>query len=423
MFRLVNRRWRRPTARRRVYITCDSAAFSPDTVRSLIAPLIDAEPPYKHLPIVVADLDDAFVERIGSLPELYVQESDDPVYPRVLRSMDRMLDSGEPQTVNVSLAPPGYPFHPREALNVATRRLAEAGHVVVFAAGNGGPPEGTLSPWSVAPWVIGVGAANDDGSGLLPISSVGSKGSLLYQPTVVAPGRTVVPIRDPCTAHATMVTLVLIGKEGGGRNLQGHQDIEFVGTSVSAPRIARVCGELMLLLRLVLSSAWLLHSRASGSGEVSRVEDACAIILASQNISAPDIPFLDGVSSAALRPMLQMLTVYSRLGLPLEPMQAWRDDDMPFPLNLVKRMLQAMARPMPGHASHQVGAGFVNDKIAREFLAKLAPETFLSVLLGDAVAVSASDFAAMDRRLLPDATLALIAERQKQTQFTGFKVL
>ena len=90
-------------------------------------------------------------------------------------------------------------FDPNDPINVATRRLYDRGVTVVFAAGNEGPGDNTLNPYSVAPWVIGVAAtcsATDsvgqanvcDGGMLADFSSRGIRGDALYHPAVAAPG-------------------------------------------------------------------------------------------------------------------------------------------------------------------------------------------------------------------------------------------
>lgn len=96
-------------------------------------------------------------------------------------------------------------FDPNDPVNVATKRLADAGITVVFAAGNDGPDQNTLNPYSVAPWVIGVAAAcsetdftaqEEDCSGdmLADFSSRGIPGNP-QTPTVTAPGVRVVSAR------------------------------------------------------------------------------------------------------------------------------------------------------------------------------------------------------------------------------------
>src|SRR5205823_183066 len=48
------------------------------------------------------------------------------------------------------------PFDPKDPINKATKKVHDMGITVVFAAGNDGPDQNTLNPYSVAPWVIGV---------------------------------------------------------------------------------------------------------------------------------------------------------------------------------------------------------------------------------------------------------------------------
>src|SRR5207247_7984512 len=98
----------------------------------------------------------------------------------------------------------------------------EPGITVVFAAGNDGPGQNTLNPYSVAPWVIGVAAGCkvgvtdptnseahcmlDDGSNpleptnneprahvLADFSSRGIPGDPMYHPDIPAPGLHLVP--------------------------------------------------------------------------------------------------------------------------------------------------------------------------------------------------------------------------------------
>src|SRR6267143_1014232 len=61
------------------------------------------------------------------------------------------------QVVNNSWGTSG-PFDPKDPINKASKRVHDRGITVVFAAGNDGPGQNTLNPYSVAPWVIGVAA-------------------------------------------------------------------------------------------------------------------------------------------------------------------------------------------------------------------------------------------------------------------------
>jgi len=105
-------------------------------------------------------------------------------------------------------------FDPQDPINKATKRVHDKGITVVFAAGNDGPDQNTLNPYSVAPWVIGVAAgcklvpdptnsavhcADQTGAGraaiLADFSSRGVPGDNLYHPDVTAPGVHIVSTR------------------------------------------------------------------------------------------------------------------------------------------------------------------------------------------------------------------------------------
>ncbi|HEY3279119.1 MAG TPA: S8 family serine peptidase [Gemmatimonadales bacterium] len=98
-------------------------------------------------------------------------------------------------------------FDPEDPVSVASKRVHDRGITVVFAAGNDGPDQNTLNPYSVAPWVIGVAAScsvSDSfarathcqpGGMLADFSSRGIPGDAVYHPTVTAPGVHVVSAR------------------------------------------------------------------------------------------------------------------------------------------------------------------------------------------------------------------------------------
>jgi len=117
------------------------------------------------------------------------------------------------QVVNNSWGTSG-PFDPKDPINKASKKVHDRGITVVFAAGNDGPNQNTLNPYSVAPWVIGVAAgcknlpdptnsaihcADQTGQGraavLADFSSRGVPGDPLYHPDVTAPGVHIVSTR------------------------------------------------------------------------------------------------------------------------------------------------------------------------------------------------------------------------------------
>jgi serine protease AprX len=114
------------------------------------------------------------------------------------------------KVVNNSWGTSGGTFDPLDPTNVATREVYRAGIAVVFAAGNDGPGENTLNPYSVAPWVISVAAGcktvspdptnsaslcAGGASMLADFSSRGIRGDALYHPDITAPGALIVSAR------------------------------------------------------------------------------------------------------------------------------------------------------------------------------------------------------------------------------------
>jgi serine protease AprX len=58
-----------------------------------------------------------------------------------------------------------YPYDPNDPINTATRMMHDRNITVVFAAGNDGDAPDMINPFSVAPWVISVAAAEKRGFG------------------------------------------------------------------------------------------------------------------------------------------------------------------------------------------------------------------------------------------------------------------
>jgi serine protease AprX len=162
----------------------------------------------------------------------------------VLSGFDYLLDRGATygvRVVNCSFSA-NTVFDPHDPVNVATKMLASAGVNVVFSAGNTGPGNGTMNPYAVAPWVIGVGATDERGR-LAGYSSRGSFGDELQHPTLVAPGTNIVSLRSAPT---------VTGVSGiGGADSQRLSTAELpyyttaTGTSFSAPQVA---GAIALML-------------------------------------------------------------------------------------------------------------------------------------------------------------------------------
>lgn len=142
-------------------------------------------------------------------------------------------------------------FDPDDPINEATQRVAARGITVVFSAGNSGPDQNTLNPYSVAPWVIGVAAgcsvtdsegraSHCEGEMLADFSSRGVPGDPMLHPTVTAPGVHVI------SARASTGTVLNVLDANHDARLCGLR-LELVaaytcasGTSMSAPHVTGV---------------------------------------------------------------------------------------------------------------------------------------------------------------------------------------
>ncbi|HEX3436953.1 MAG TPA: S8/S53 family peptidase [Pseudacidobacterium sp.] len=162
---------------------------------------------FRYFPLIGMAANPASLAELRSLPCVRYAHSvpDDysPFYLRMIKALHYLIDDANGKSnanvINLSLQPlDPYPYQPLEAVNVATEVVASRGKTIVFAAGNfGGKGNGSMNPWSLAPWVISVGAADDTGAKLWSGSARGVPGDPDNHPTIVAPGINVVGPRAP----------------------------------------------------------------------------------------------------------------------------------------------------------------------------------------------------------------------------------
>jgi hypothetical protein len=384
---------------------------------------------FRHLPVLVADVDDEVVGRLESMQRFYIHTSEFDAYLAILRSIDRLGNESVPTVINISLSPGPGQFNKFEALNRASYIMARKGHVLVFAAGNDGPSPGTISPWSIALWVIGVGSASADGIAPLESSSAGELGNVSGQPTIVAPGRTIVPLReaDPLAKekrHGTMVGLVLIGKDIPGQNRPGLTDVEFVGTSVSAPKVTRLCNFTLIFIRLFYCLDVMLKKRLAGStANPNAIADINQAILQQEQITENGIEFLSGFEPRRLACLLDFYFQLAAQGAYPAALPYPGDDNTPFPTSVIKDCLKSMAVPMPAYGPHQVGYGFVDERIWTAFFLKFSSADLVRLLYhGDAARLLAA-WPNSELPLISNELLGQIKARGDGAQLTSFKAL
>ncbi|WP_053216112.1 S8 family peptidase [Guptibacillus hwajinpoensis] len=128
-------------------------------------------------------------------------------------------------------------YSPNDPINVASKIAHDNGMTVTFAAGNEGPEDNTLNPYSAAPWVISVAAGTKDKQ-LADFSSRGVAGDPLLHPDITAPGVDIV-----ATKSSTGVIINTLGTT---------KDVNYIapeylpyyttssGTSMATPHISGV---------------------------------------------------------------------------------------------------------------------------------------------------------------------------------------
>ncbi|MGH9868489.1 MAG: S8 family serine peptidase [Candidatus Polarisedimenticolia bacterium] len=214
----------------------------------------------------------------------------------VLEGFDYVLWQAAPhgiRVVNCSFSTSG-PFDPDDPVNIATRALYDAGLTVVFAAGNYGPAPDTLSPYAVAPWVIGV-ASGDTSGRLSGFSSRGILDEGLYHPTLTAPGERIISTSSVSLQGVFGMAGVPSGSGAAVPDAHLWAYSEASGTSFAAPHVAGVVA-LMLqadpslgpaaIKRLLQSTATRMASRnraEAGAGYL----DAWAALTAVKDPSRP----------------------------------------------------------------------------------------------------------------------------------------
>lgn len=248
------------------------------------------------------------------------------------------------RVANISLGPfpphQAKPFVENDPVNLATKSASEQGIVVVVAAGNQGPKNGTMNPWAAAPWVIAVGAAVDEKT-LADFSSRGDPNDSLHIPTLVARG---VDIK--------------------------FEDETLSGTSFAAAKtsfLACVCIEFIETLQSFIGK--------NRSSLVVGGEHAIALI--DTGIDESRMPLSRRRRLRGGRARVLSKSEFDKL-IKLQEFLSHRR--IPYVVSAtpetVKKMLQSIATPMQKEL-HEVGAGFVDDNAAIRYMSSFGARSFV----------------------------------------------
>jgi serine protease AprX len=156
-----------------------------------------------------------------------------------LEAFDYVLDKQEEYGINVISNSWGTTgdYSPNNPTNIASKMCYDRGMTVVFAAGNEGPDDDTLNPYSAAPWVISVAAGEKDGKTLANFSSRGIEGDEFVHPDITAPGVDIIATRATTGAYMNAF-IALDALDIEPENVALYTSAS--GTSMATPHISGV---------------------------------------------------------------------------------------------------------------------------------------------------------------------------------------
>lgn len=336
---------------------------------------------FDNFPVLAFQCYSRNVDKIKALRRvMYVHVPQFSSYIRILEEVDGIIRHSKdgskdvPSVMNLSISHGPQPYSPWEPMNLATWAGAQHGLVFVFAVGNDGPDQGTLSPWSVAPWVIGVGAVDKDGKRLWESSSVGIPDDEISHPTVVAHGIEVPVLAldhdpEPEKKHGSDVFWVMAGAEPE----PGDELVHETGTSLAAAQISRICG----YIEEYISYLTLIY------GELTRGDAyyGCE-------------PYYEILRELEAHNVRHEVTVSA---------------------STVKKILEEMAVPVKGYGAHQVGAGFVDYRVAISYLTNFSARDFVRVFCSEEIETTFDTWLVEHRdSLVPHESIDYVVKRVKE---------
>jgi serine protease AprX len=198
------------------------------------------------------------------------------------------------KVVNLSLGATPSASYKSDFMATAAEVLTFAGVTVVVSAGNSGPLAGTVTTPGTDPYVITVGALDDNGTSLLLDDLMASFSSLgrtpfdnLSKPDLVAPGRRMVSLRSPGSALDTLFPERQVTATGA----LTADYYRLSGTSMAAPVVAGVVA-LMVERNPTLSAAQIkrrLKSTATSLTFGTAFERGAGLVNAFAAVSSVDV--------------------------------------------------------------------------------------------------------------------------------------
>ena len=294
----------------------------------------------------------------------YLRPDEAPIYISVIENLSNTVrnDRG-PIVVNLSIGPPASsysrtpdPYHP---VHLATRRAAEAGIILVIAAGNfgrkDGKADGLINPWCLPEWVICVGAARRDGNGLWDQSSRGLPDDPDTWPDFVAPGTDQIVSRGADRTPKTWLERRRDESNPVFRESVPREEWDTYtivsGTSFAAPHVAYSAGHILryMIMKTRQNTLRLLEGASVPGASISPYLKL-SIPRYHLEITSRGKPRLAGTIIDQGEESVSI--VY-------EVDHGWKT---------IKQILRDIAIPMPNYDPHQVGSGLVSRYLIEEVL-------------------------------------------------------
>lgn len=290
--------------------------------------------------------------RIANYPEDHI---------RFFSGLDWMLGKGI-DVLNISLGPMGFQYDESDPYQIVTKYVHKIGIPVVVAAGNDGPALNTLQPLARAPWVISVGATDQDRK-LLQNSSRGAPGGI--HPTVVSLGLSYFMLQEDFK--------------------KPEEWIDYSpATSFAAPWVSKITACLYKCLELIFhdvkaitEKTWPTMSSPFRLPHVGIPDTGFDPKYLPERSPCVQSILKTGSNSIILSRSTREQQWYNELFLNLKK---WGITcDITQNPDIVRRLIESIATEMEDYEEYEVGAGYVSLDELRTFLQSFTPSRFVEL--------------------------------------------